>query len=378
MSESTLNLAAHLPFNESPNVTSAIDLSKLPPPLIVENISYERILADLKADFMARMTQEYPDYVLAAADPASKLLEASAFREVRLRQRVNDGVKECMLAFSEASNLDHIAAFTNIERETYDDIDPLTNKQRKESDASLRSRSLLSFDRYSTCGAFAAYIFQAKKVGTKLKLFDAYAYSSEDYGPKNKFKVNISLFFEDEKSFEDYSSRLQTIFDQEKTEGKVLDYILGDESEGRVNVSLLFEDQPLGDILKGEALKEFGPRVAQIRNHLLSSEVKPLTDRVSVFPVQVVDVPIEASIFIPLGVDKEIIKRSAVASLRKYAAGKYRVGADIPISGLHAALFVPNVNRVVIDNLTIDRKLAPHEAPRISFSEASIKVEVGE
>ena len=185
-------------LTDTENVTSAIDLSKLPPPKIVKEINFEEILEGMKKDFLKRMKKEIPDYVLVDSDPAVKVLETAAYREMKLRQKINDGAKECMLAFSEGSNLDNIVAYSNVERKTFTDIDPETGEPRKESDASLRSRSLLSFDRYSTAGAFAAYKFQALKVGAELKLFDVYPFGSKDKGPARKYKVNVSLFFEDE------------------------------------------------------------------------------------------------------------------------------------------------------------------------------------
>lgn len=368
-------------LEKSENVTSAIDLSKLPAPKIVEEISFDEILDGMKQQYLEKMKTEYPDYELVDSDPAVKVLETAAYREMMLRQKINDGAKECMLAFSEGSNLDNIVAYSNVERETFSDIDPATGDFRKESDASLRSRSLLSFDRYSTAGAFAAYKFQALKVGAELKLFDVHPYGSDERGPQRLYKVNVSLYFDDEQAFEEKKSTLEGVLAEQKNSGAVSDYILDDRSEGEVKVPLLFSDQSADELTEAQQ-KELDERVRKIDAHLQSSEVRPLTDRVTVFAAKVVDVPVKAQIFVPVGVDKEIVRKNAVEGLKKYAADRFRVGLDIPLSGLHAALFVPNVNRVKITNMTEDLKIAPDSAPRVTFKEEleakDIVVEVGE
>ena len=73
---------------------AAIDLSRLPAPTVVEAIDYEMVLAALKADLVAR----WPDYTAdLESDPAIKLLEVAAYREVLLRQRVNDAARAVLV-----------------------------------------------------------------------------------------------------------------------------------------------------------------------------------------------------------------------------------------------------------------------------------------
>ena len=55
------------------------DLASLPTPAVIETLSFETIFAELQTEFQAR----YPDYsALLASDPAVKLLEVAAYREV--------------------------------------------------------------------------------------------------------------------------------------------------------------------------------------------------------------------------------------------------------------------------------------------------------
>ncbi|MCP3967439.1 MAG: hypothetical protein GY750_14680 [Lentisphaerae bacterium] len=77
---------------------NAIDLSLLPAPDVIETLDYELILAGMIADLQAKA----PEFsALVESDPAFKILEAAAYREVILRQRVNDASLH-ELAYSQA------------------------------------------------------------------------------------------------------------------------------------------------------------------------------------------------------------------------------------------------------------------------------------
>ena len=89
------------------------ELSDLPLPEIIESLSYETIFGALKDDFKAR----WPDYSsFLESDPAMKLLEVAAYRELLLRARVNDAARANLLAFAGGSDLDHLASFYGVFR----------------------------------------------------------------------------------------------------------------------------------------------------------------------------------------------------------------------------------------------------------------------
>ncbi len=68
------------------SLTPAIDLSRLPPPDVVESLNYEAILAEI----LTRLEGAVPGYVVSEADPAYKILEIVAYDKLLDRQRVND------------------------------------------------------------------------------------------------------------------------------------------------------------------------------------------------------------------------------------------------------------------------------------------------
>lgn len=123
-----------------------IDLSQLPAPAVVEALDYEVILAELVADFVGR----YPEYTAwVESDPALKLLEVSAYREMLLRHRINEAAKACMLAFAKGSDLDHLVALADVARAD------------GESDERLLARFRLSLEALSVAGPRGAYEFHA-------------------------------------------------------------------------------------------------------------------------------------------------------------------------------------------------------------------------
>lgn len=122
------------------------DLTSLPTPAVIETLSFETVFAALQAEFQSR----YPDYsALLASDPAVKLLEVAAYREVLLRNRINAAAKAALLAFATGSDLDHLAAFYGVTR--------LLN----ENDEALRLRTRQRIIGFANAGGAAHYRYWA-------------------------------------------------------------------------------------------------------------------------------------------------------------------------------------------------------------------------
>lgn len=122
------------------------DLPDLPPPGVVETLDYETILAALTAEFTAR----WPAFTAALeSEPAMKLLEVAAWRELILRQRVNDAARANLLAFATVSDLDHLAAFYGVVR------------LEAEDDQGLRQRVQARIAGWSTGGTAPGYRYHA-------------------------------------------------------------------------------------------------------------------------------------------------------------------------------------------------------------------------
>ena len=127
-------------------MTTLNDFASLPAPAVIESLSFETIFEELQTEFQSR----YPDYsALLASDPAVKLLEVAAYREVLLRNRINSAAKASLLAFATGSDLDHLAAFYGVTRLT------------DETDEALRLRTRQRIIGFANAGGAAHYRYWA-------------------------------------------------------------------------------------------------------------------------------------------------------------------------------------------------------------------------
>ena len=98
---------------------ATIDLSQLPAPNVVEPLDYETLFAERKATLISctRPTNRLlPELWRLNRSLSSKLLQENAYREVLLRQRVNDAAKAVMLAHATGEDLDQLGANFNTPR----------------------------------------------------------------------------------------------------------------------------------------------------------------------------------------------------------------------------------------------------------------------
>ncbi|VEA30344.1 phage baseplate assembly protein J [Salmonella enterica subsp. enterica] len=129
---------------------AVIDLSRLPPPQIVDVPDFETLLAERKAAFVALYPVDEQDAVRRTlaleSEPVTKLLQESTYREILLRQRINEAAQAVMVAYSMGNDLEQLAANCNVKRLTVvpadnDAVPPVAAVM--EDDEALRQRILL-------------------------------------------------------------------------------------------------------------------------------------------------------------------------------------------------------------------------------------------
>ncbi len=135
---------------------TAIDLSRLPAPEVVEVPDYEAILAQMKGDLIAR-APDLADVLELESEPLVKLLEVCAFRELLLRARINDAARAVMLASATGADLEHLGALFAIAR-----LDG-------ESDDALRARIQMAPEGFSVAGPVGAYRAHAMAAHAQVK-----------------------------------------------------------------------------------------------------------------------------------------------------------------------------------------------------------------
>ncbi len=86
--------------------------------------------------------------------------------------------------------------------------------------------------------------------------------------------------------------------------------------------------------------------IASVEAALSDDEVRPLCDQVTVAAAQIVAYSIDARLIIGRGPDAEVVRQAADAAVAEYAAEHHRLGAEVTLSGLYAALHQPGVRRV--------------------------------
>ena len=107
--------------------TMAPELAGLPAPQVLETLRFETVFDALLRDFQVR----YPQYsALLASDPAIKLIEVAAYRELLLRARINEAARANLLAFAVGNDLEHLGAFYGVTRLPQEQDEPLRRRIR--------------------------------------------------------------------------------------------------------------------------------------------------------------------------------------------------------------------------------------------------------
>lgn len=105
---------------------AVIDLSQLPAPQIVDVPDFETLLAERKAEFVALHPKDEQEAVIRTleleSEPVTKLLQENAYRELLLRQRINEAAQAVMVAYAMGSDLDQLAANYNVKRLTVTEV----------------------------------------------------------------------------------------------------------------------------------------------------------------------------------------------------------------------------------------------------------------
>lgn len=134
-------------------MATSINLASLPAPNVVEELDFETLLAERKSRLLELTPADERDELAATfeleSEPLVKLLEENAYRELVLRQRINDAARAVMVATAGGADLENLSALLGVEK--------LTN----ETDDELRARTVMALEGYPTAGSVGAYKFHA-------------------------------------------------------------------------------------------------------------------------------------------------------------------------------------------------------------------------
>ncbi len=290
-------------------MTTAIDLSQLPAPQVIETLDFETLLAERRAAMIAFWPEEQRAEIAAQleleSDPLHKVLQENAYREMVLRQRINDSARAVMLAHATGADLDNIGANPpyRVARRVIDPGDSSAVPPRAkvmEPDSEYRRRIALAPEGYTTAGSEMSYLFHA--LGADADVLDASPVSP--------------------------------------LPGVVTVYVLSRTGDGTADEALL----------------------AAVTTALNAENVRPMTDQVNVQSASIVAYTIEAELVIYPGPDGSVVLAAAQAAAEAYAAEQHAMRRDVTLSGIYAALHQPGVMRVDLAQPTANIVIGDGEA----------------
>ncbi len=271
---------------------STITLSQLPQPDVIEALDFETILAERKAYCISLYPADQQAAIAATLDlesePITKLLQENAYRELILRQRINEAAVANMLAWAKGADLDNLAANWNVKRLTIqpgDDTATPPVPEIKEDDAALSLRALMAWDGLSVAGPTGAYEYFALSADGKVA--DAKGSSPSP--------------------------------------AQALVTILSSEGNGTADATL----------------------IAKVTAALNGENVRPVADRLTVQSAGIINYTINAQLHIDSqGAEADVILQAARDSLAAFINPRRRIGVEVPRSAIDAALHVQGVRKV--------------------------------
>ncbi len=280
-------------------MSGTIDLSQLPAPDVVEAIDYEEILAERKAKLVSLYPADQQADVAATleleSEPMVKMLQENAYREVVLRQRINDSSRAVMLTYAKGKDLDQIGANFDVERLVITPEDTTTTPPTAavmESDEDYLERIQMSFDGYSVAGPRGAYVFAARSASGQVK-------SASATSPQP---------------------------------GHIAVFVLSRTGDGTASDELL----------------------ATVKAALSEETTRPMSDNVEVLSASVIPYTIEAVVEMYKGPDPELVLSAAKTKAQAYADTMHKNGYDIAQSAIFGALHQPGAKRVILAQPTAD------------------------
>lgn len=294
-----------------------IDLSRLPAPTVVEPLDFETLFEARKARLLeltpAGDREALSETLALESEPLTLLLQENAYRELLWRQRVNEAARAVMLAYSRDRDLDRLVANVNVRRLTIDPGDPDAIPPvppTHESDRDLRLRAQRAFEGLSVAGPRAAYEFHALSA-----------------------------------------------------DGRVADATATSPAPAEALVTLLSTE---GDGTADRAL------IDTVDAALSAEDIRPVGDRLTVRSATIVPYRVEAALFVYPGPEQAPILDAARAALTAYVTAQRRIGRDIRLSAIHAALHVEGVQRVELAAPTADVVLDATQAAHCTGTRVSL------
>jgi phage-related baseplate assembly protein len=291
--------------------TTALDLSRLPPPMVVEQLSYEAI----RAAIVDQLVAELPAFdATVTSDPAVKVLEVVAYREMLIRQQFNERARQVMLAYATGSNLDQLGALLDVGR-LAGEADGLSRAHPAGARGVLGGRAC-------QCLSVLCAFCRAHDCRCQRRRAPARRYPRGGHGVSGRARGRGRTGRGD-------GGRARC-----------------DGLAGTVIISLL---SSLGDGSASAAeIEAVEMAVAE------DEDVRPLTDWPKVVSASIVPYEIDIDLTIYTGPDETVVLAAAQQAVEAYRAGARKLGRSITRAGLFGAAMVSGVHNAVINQPPAD------------------------
>lgn len=288
-------------MSENNKILNNIYLDDIPFPDVLETLDYEVILQAYKDEYQTR----YPDFTAdLESEPIIKQLEVMAYREMNLRQRINEAAEANMLARAQGADLENILFRLPypVKRLTIIEADDSTippTAALMETDDALRYRGWLAMEGLSVAGPFGAWLFHAQSASGLVKHVAAYS-------PNPAYQVIT---------------------------------VLSHEGNGSASAELL----------------------ETVEAKLSAKTVRPGSDRLTVQSANIIEYEQNITLYVPPGAGAALIKEQAEARLKAYLDSCHMVGMNVYLSGIHAAVkFGDVIDAIGAEAIEVDPFTAPY------------------
>lgn len=300
---------------------TTLDLSRFPAPLAIRGIDYEEIRSSRIVRLKELLTgANIPfDVEQLETTPAAVLQETDAYRELLAYAAVNDAVKAGLVAFAVGADLDHLGltAALGLPSGQRDSmlrrvIVPASDSTPAvmESDAEYRRRLLLAPEAYATAGTAGGYLFHALWADARVLNADVWCPSP----------------------------------------GNVVVAVQSREGTGIAASDL----------------------IQTVRTHLSRSDIKPLTDVVTVRSVVNVPYSVSLDAYVLPGPDQTAVGEAIRSAVAKTAAARRTPARDMPRSAIIAAAQLDAVDKIILASPMSDIASGYGEVPVIDGLEVRV------
>lgn len=308
---------------------AAPELLQLGRPPALAATDFETLKGASIADMVARFSAAGVPFDVShlETDPAVIVTEAGVYRDLLRRQEIDDAVAQTYLGSATGDMLDQRAAdygvlrrtiaYTGTETGTAEPTRPSTvptlwswdsaSRSWVEDDESLRTVARLSWEALSVAGPRGAYAFHAANAHPMVR-----ADATGVYGPETGYVEP----------------------------GEVLVVIQSNTASGVPNDAII---NAVAIYLDAHeiAYSNGATSFRQVRDE---DSRRPLGARVIVKAAQAVPYYVEAKLFVRPGPDPEVIRQTAQDRLNAYLETRRRIGVEVPVSAIIAALHVADAN----------------------------------